>query len=79
VTHHREEAERLCDRVALNDHGRIIAFDTPGGSVEQATGGQQADSRRQNLSTTGCSQPLLVLIGYPGMPGHLSARFFQWE
>jgi ABC-2 type transport system ATP-binding protein len=24
-----EEAERLCDRVAIIDHGRIVALDTP--------------------------------------------------
>ena len=24
-----EEAERLCDRVAIVDHGRIVALDTP--------------------------------------------------
>ena len=29
TTHYMEEAERLCDRVAVMDHGRIIAMDTP--------------------------------------------------
>ena len=29
TTHYIEEAERLCDRVAIIDHGRIIALDTP--------------------------------------------------
>jgi ABC-2 type transport system ATP-binding protein len=29
TTHFMEEAERLCDRVAIMDHGRIIALDTP--------------------------------------------------
>jgi ABC-2 type transport system ATP-binding protein len=29
TTHFMEEAERLCDRVAILDHGRIIALDTP--------------------------------------------------
>ena len=29
TTHYIEEAERLCDRVAIVDHGRIIALDTP--------------------------------------------------
>ncbi len=26
TTHYMEEAERLCDRVAIVDHGRIIAL-----------------------------------------------------
>jgi ABC-2 type transport system ATP-binding protein len=29
TTHLMEEAERLCDRVAIIDHGRIIDIDTP--------------------------------------------------
>jgi len=29
TTHYMEEAERLCDRVAIMDHGRIVALDTP--------------------------------------------------
>ncbi len=41
VTHYMEEAERLCDRVALIDHGRIIALDTPHGLAEAVTGGKQ--------------------------------------
>jgi ABC-2 type transport system ATP-binding protein len=31
VTHFMEEAEHLCDRVALLHHGRVIALDTPAG------------------------------------------------
>jgi ABC-2 type transport system ATP-binding protein len=29
TTHFMEEAERLCDRVAIMDHGKIIALETP--------------------------------------------------
>lgn len=29
TTHFMEEAERLCDRVAIMDHGRLVALDTP--------------------------------------------------
>jgi ABC-2 type transport system ATP-binding protein len=29
TTHYMEEAERLCDRVAIVDHGRVIALGTP--------------------------------------------------
>ncbi len=29
TTHYLEEAERLCDRVAIIDHGRIVAIGTP--------------------------------------------------
>jgi ABC-2 type transport system ATP-binding protein len=30
TTHYMEEAERLCDRVAIVDHGKVIAMDSPG-------------------------------------------------
>jgi ABC-2 type transport system ATP-binding protein len=29
TTHHMEEADQLCERVAIMDHGRILALDTP--------------------------------------------------
>jgi ABC-2 type transport system ATP-binding protein len=40
VTHFMEEAERLCDRLALIDRGRVVALDTPAGLAER-TGGQR--------------------------------------
>ncbi|MBN1147234.1 MAG: ABC transporter ATP-binding protein [Anaerolineales bacterium] len=36
TTHYIEEAERLCDRVAIIDHGKIIALDTPKRLVAEA-------------------------------------------
>jgi ABC-2 type transport system ATP-binding protein len=41
VTHYMDEAERLCDRVALVDEGRIVALDTPTALAEQAGGGKR--------------------------------------
>ena len=35
TTHLMEEAERLCDRVAIIDHGRIVDVDTPDGLVRR--------------------------------------------
>lgn len=29
TTHYIEEAERLCDKIALIHHGRLVGFDTP--------------------------------------------------
>ena len=40
VTHFMEEAERLCDRVALIDGGRVVALDTPAGLAARASGGK---------------------------------------
>jgi ABC-2 type transport system ATP-binding protein len=38
VTHFMDEAETLCDRVAVVNHGRIIASDTPRGLINQHAG-----------------------------------------
>jgi ABC-2 type transport system ATP-binding protein len=35
TTHLMEEAERLCDRVAIVEHGRVIDVDTPAGLVRR--------------------------------------------
>ncbi|MGI5227737.1 ABC transporter ATP-binding protein [Actinoallomurus sp. CA-142502] len=35
VTHFMEEAERLCDRIAVIDSGRVVAIDTPAGLVSR--------------------------------------------
>ena len=35
VTHFMDEAEHLCDRVAVVDDGRIIALDTPQGLIDE--------------------------------------------
>lgn len=39
VTHFMEEAERLCDRLAVVDRGRLVALDTPQGLVASSAGG----------------------------------------
>jgi len=41
VTHYMDEAERLCDRVALIDRGKVVAIDTPQGLAERAREGKQ--------------------------------------
>jgi ABC-2 type transport system ATP-binding protein len=38
TTHHIEEAERLCHRVAIIDHGRLMACDTPARLIDAAGG-----------------------------------------
>jgi ABC-2 type transport system ATP-binding protein len=70
TTHYMDEAERLCDRVAIMDHGRVIALGTPqqliasvGGDhiVEFAvTGGAAGDG--------GVNPALLTAI--PGIQSH---------
>jgi ABC-2 type transport system ATP-binding protein len=41
VTHFMEEAERLCDRLALIDRGKIVALDTPAGLISTVSDSQR--------------------------------------
>ena len=45
VTHFMEEAERLCDRVALIDAGKVVAVDTPAGLAGRVGAGQRIQFR----------------------------------
>jgi ABC-2 type transport system ATP-binding protein len=38
TTHFMEEAEQLADRVAIIDHGRLVALDTPAGLTATPAG-----------------------------------------
>jgi ABC-2 type transport system ATP-binding protein len=38
TTHYMDEAQRLCDRIAVIDHGRLIASGTPGELIERLGG-----------------------------------------
>ena len=66
TTHLMEEAERLCDRVAIIDHGRIIDIDTPARlvarhcperAIEIATDDPHAIGHFQQLPCVGSVEP----------------------
>jgi ABC-2 type transport system ATP-binding protein len=57
TTHYMEEADSLCDRVAIIDHGRIIAQDTPG-ALKDSLGGDMVvvktpDAKRLEAAVKG--------------------------
>jgi ABC-2 type transport system ATP-binding protein len=43
TTHYMEEADRLCQRVAIIDHGKILTLDTPAALKQALPGGQILD------------------------------------
>ena len=43
TTHYMEEADRLCERLAIVDHGRILTLDTPAALKSALPGGQILD------------------------------------
>lgn len=48
VTHFMDEAERLCDRLAMIDGGRVAALDTPSGLISSASA-QRPSQHRPSL------------------------------
>jgi ABC-2 type transport system ATP-binding protein len=56
VTHFMEEAERLCDRVAVIDAGRVVAIDTP----DALAAGVQAEQRIRFRTPTDLDDGLLA-------------------
>ncbi len=74
TTHLMEEAERLCDRVAIIEHGRIIDIDTPAGLVSR-----HCPERTVVLATEDPrAQELFLAIrgvdGVSGEDGHITIR-----
>ena len=52
TTHLMDEAERLCDRVAIIDRGRIVDIDTPAALVRR-----HCPERTVIVTTTAASRP----------------------
>lgn len=66
TTHYMEEAERLCDRVAIIDHGRLVALDTVTSLIQQHAGDTTA---KLILSASPSAE-----FDLNGVPGVTSAR-----
>jgi ABC-2 type transport system ATP-binding protein len=67
TTHYLEEAERLCDRIALIVHGRIVALDTVAGLKAQVQGAtavevtlQKGDDRSETRRLIGEETTALI-------------------
>lgn len=58
TTHYMDEAQRLCDRVAIMDHGRIVALDGPRALI-------RAHAPRMTVALT----VLEGELAYPSLPG----------
>ena len=56
TTHYMDEADELCDRIAIIDHGKIVAMDTPGG-LKASLGGEVVLLRMPECAE-GCMEAL---------------------
>jgi ABC-2 type transport system ATP-binding protein len=69
TTHYMDEAERLCDRLAIIDHGQVIAEGTPSDLIERLGGHHVVEFQASGDSSDGAA-----LDGWRVLPGVESVR-----
>jgi len=62
TTHYMEEADALCDRLAIIDHGRILVEDTPAALKASVGGDQIYDLRMHGVRDSGLLERRLQVI-----------------
>jgi ABC-2 type transport system ATP-binding protein len=73
TTHYMEEAARLCDRVAIIDHGKVIAVDRPTELVAAMNADQIVEFRTRPALTTGQESEICALSGVGSLACHEGA------
>jgi ABC-2 type transport system ATP-binding protein len=70
TTHYMDEAEQLCDRIAIVDHGKIIALDTPSGLKRMVKGADRVELEIEgdgaSVATLLKQEPYLREVEYNG-------------
>jgi ABC-2 type transport system ATP-binding protein len=74
TTHSMEEAEAVCDRIAIIDHGRLVAIDTPQSLIEMHRNDEEVirASRRGKITLED------VFIGLTGMRS-VHKKMIKWK
>src|SRR5262250_1744381 len=49
TTHYMDEADRLCDRIAIVDHGKLVALDTPAALKASVPGSNVIEAQFENV------------------------------
>jgi ABC-2 type transport system ATP-binding protein len=70
TTHYMDEAERLCDRVAIMDHGRIIALGTPQQLIASIGGEHIVEFAITAHDTDQSTLDPATLLAIPGVQSH---------
>jgi len=70
TTHYMDEAERLCDRVAIMDHGKIIALGTPQQLIASLGGEHIVEFALGPETHTGAQVDTAPLLAIPGVQSH---------
>jgi ABC-2 type transport system ATP-binding protein len=67
TTHYMDEAERLCDRLAIVDHGQIIAEGTPAELIERLGGHHMVEFDASDHASEGALKLWRALPGVEGV------------
>src|SRR5271163_2723149 len=70
TTHYMDEAERLCDRVAIMDHGRIIALGSPQQLIASVGGEDIVEFAITGPESDRGSIDAALLAAIPGVQSH---------
>jgi ABC-2 type transport system ATP-binding protein len=71
TTHYMDEAERLCDRVAIMDHGKVIAMGTPQQLIGTVGGEDIVEFAVTGSETSGRGiVDVSALLAIPGVQSH---------
>ena len=67
TTHYMEEAEKLCDRVAIVDHGRIMVMGSPAGLIQQLGGHHVVEFAVTGAGAPPNGEPQALAAQLPGV------------
>jgi ABC-2 type transport system ATP-binding protein len=70
TTHYMDEAERLCDRVAIMDHGKVIALGTPQQLIASVGGEDIVEFAVAGQGTEQGTVDAAMLTAIPGVQSH---------
>jgi ABC-2 type transport system ATP-binding protein len=74
TTHYMDEAERLCDRLAIVDHGQIIAEGSPADLIERLGGHHVVEFAVSAAAASGNGSERASSASWNALPGVESAR-----
>src|SRR5271156_4638401 len=74
TTHYMDEAERLCDRLAIVDHGQIIAEGSPADLIERLGGHHVVEFQASGSNGDGASRASGNIDEWQALPGVESVR-----
>ena len=77
TTHYMDEAERLCDRVAIMDHGRVIALGTPRELIASTGVEHVVEFSAATVATTLDLSPLERIDGVRGVSTAVTGVLLQ--